>query len=300
METNISEEEAKNALNETERQAEELLKDTEQTHKTLKKANKLLDKIKEIPVIGRIADDIAASIELIRDYKDDRYRCVPTRVIVAALAGILYIINPFDLIPDYIPFIGWLDDSFVFMLILKIGLSMELEKYRKWKKAQEGEPVSNKISQESDEMETYSFSFDIEKPKDIDPKELFTEIKKQVKNCSFTDIQGDEKSGTITAPEHPLEPFHCLDKDAITAVIYEYEIDEVSIKIIIRKKKESLVRGLVELGKSETFFNENVQYISRIFLDAIKALESKQVNPIKTDDSNDEDENTSLFVVSAT
>ena len=158
METNISEEEAKNALNETERQAEELLKDTEQTHKTLKKAAKFLDKIKEIPVIGRIADDIAASIELIRDYKDDRYRCVPTRVIVAALAGILYIINPFDLIPDYIPFIGWLDDSFVFALILKIGLSMELEKYRKWKEAQEDEPVNNKSSPESDESKNQVFT----------------------------------------------------------------------------------------------------------------------------------------------
>ena len=153
MEVNISEEKAKSALNEKEQQAEKLLEDEGQTTETLKKASRLLEKIKKIPVIGKIADDIATSIELIKDFIDGRYRRVPTRVIVSTLAGILYILSPIDLIPDFIPFLGWLDDAFVFTLILNGGLSLELDAYRKWKKTQEGEPVYNKVWTESDEQE---------------------------------------------------------------------------------------------------------------------------------------------------
>ncbi len=153
MKTNITDKEAKAALNEKEQQAEELLKDAAQTRETLNKADKLLDKIKNMPVIGRIADDIATSIELIKDFIDGRYRRVPTRVIISALAGILYIISPIDLIPDIIPVIGWLDDATVFALILNTGLAAELKEYRHWKKTQEGEPVYNKIWSESDESE---------------------------------------------------------------------------------------------------------------------------------------------------
>ena len=85
----------------------------------------------EIPVIGKIADDIATSIDLIKDFINGRYRRVPTRVIVSTFAGILYILSPIDLIPDFIPFFGWLDDAFVFTLILNGGLSLELDAYRK-------------------------------------------------------------------------------------------------------------------------------------------------------------------------
>jgi len=153
MKINITEEQAKTAFNEKEREAEETLKDEERTRETLNKAGKLLDKIKKIPVIGKIADDIATSIELIKDFIDGKYRRVPVPVIVSTLAAILYLLSPFDLIPDFIPGIGWIDDAVVFSLVLNLGLAAELEKYRKWKKFQEGEPVFNKIWPESDESE---------------------------------------------------------------------------------------------------------------------------------------------------
>ena len=132
MNSTISDKEAKSALNEKEREAEEMLNDEHKTKQLLAKAKELLNKIGQLPVISKIVDDVTTTIELIGDSIAGRYE-VPKNIIISALAGIIYIVSPIDLIPDFIPIAGWIDDVAVFSLILQIGLSMELSKYRKWR-----------------------------------------------------------------------------------------------------------------------------------------------------------------------
>lgn len=43
----------------------------------------------------------------------------PLRVKIVLLLGILYLMNPVDLIPDFIPVIGQLDDILVVTLVTK-------------------------------------------------------------------------------------------------------------------------------------------------------------------------------------
>ena len=40
------------------------------------------------------------------------------RNIVLAILAVLYIVSPFDIIPDWFPFIGWLDDIGVLSTLL--------------------------------------------------------------------------------------------------------------------------------------------------------------------------------------
>ena len=47
---------------------------------------------------------------------------------IALVAGILYILSPIDLIPDFIPVIGWMDDGAVFYFLLK-RLMYEINRY---------------------------------------------------------------------------------------------------------------------------------------------------------------------------
>jgi len=51
--------------------------------------------------------------------------------------GLLYFILPMDLVPDYIPFVGFLDDLAVLTTIIH-SLEQELEAYRNWKKINTG------------------------------------------------------------------------------------------------------------------------------------------------------------------
>lgn len=150
MITTFTNEEVRDALFENEQKAEEILKDKQKTQKTLGKAKKLLLKLRNMPVIGKIVDDIAETIEMIKDSVSGKYT-LPTRVLVSALGGIIYIVSPIDIIPDIIPVVGWLDDAAVFMLVLETGLSLELNKYRKWKRLNQ---MIDDYKEESDIMDS--------------------------------------------------------------------------------------------------------------------------------------------------
>lgn len=69
--------------------------------------------------------------QMIREALNGRYRMslFTTLVVILALA---YIIFPFDLLPDYIPFLGWIDDGFAFFLLVK-RLQRETSRYVRFK-----------------------------------------------------------------------------------------------------------------------------------------------------------------------
>jgi uncharacterized membrane protein YkvA (DUF1232 family) len=134
MKSSISEEEARSALEAKEEEAIIILKDAKETDDLLGKAEKLLGKIKKMPIIGALVDDVTTTIELIGDCVEGNYGEIPASMIVSALAAIIYLVSPFDLIPDFMPFAGFFDDALVLTLVLGGGLALELRKYRKWKK----------------------------------------------------------------------------------------------------------------------------------------------------------------------
>ena len=75
-------------------------------------------------------------LALIRDYWRGDYRETPWFTIAAIVFMLLYVLNPFDLVPDMIPFIGLVDDVFAFSIAFKIA-EKDLQRYRKWKLARE-------------------------------------------------------------------------------------------------------------------------------------------------------------------
>ena len=98
MNSTISDKEAKSALNEKEREAEEMLNDEHKTKQLLAKAKELLNKIGQLPVISKIVDDVTTTIELIGDSIAGRYE-VPKNIIISALAGITPCVR-IDVVPE--------------------------------------------------------------------------------------------------------------------------------------------------------------------------------------------------------
>jgi uncharacterized membrane protein YkvA (DUF1232 family) len=78
---------------------------------------------------------------MIKDYRKGFYKAVPWFTIAAIGGAFLYIINPFDLIPDFIPGLGYLDDVTVLTIVVK-WIDSDLHKYLDWKLS------DNKISTE--------------------------------------------------------------------------------------------------------------------------------------------------------
>jgi uncharacterized membrane protein YkvA (DUF1232 family) len=70
-----------------------------------------------------------------KDYVNGDYTEIPKRSIIAILGGIIYFLSPLDIVPDFVPLLGFMDDIFVLNLVYKQVLK-DLEKYKIWKDAQ--------------------------------------------------------------------------------------------------------------------------------------------------------------------
>jgi uncharacterized membrane protein YkvA (DUF1232 family) len=62
------------------------------------------------------------------DYLSGAYTRVPAFTIWIIIFALLYVAGPFDLIPEIIPGMGWLDDAFVVGLVFS-AVSHDLRKY---------------------------------------------------------------------------------------------------------------------------------------------------------------------------
>ena len=82
--------------------------------------------------LSRLLQDFKLLFPLIRDYFKGTYRAVSVKSIIIFLAGLIYIISPFDFIPDYIPGLGQIDDVAILAFCLYL-LEKDLLKYEKWR-----------------------------------------------------------------------------------------------------------------------------------------------------------------------
>ncbi|WP_201550656.1 YkvA family protein [Psychrobacter fjordensis] len=97
--------------------------------------DKLQEKIKDSSHLERFAKDLMLFMSLLKDYYKGNYRKVPYKTISAGVVGLIYTLNPIDIIPDFIPFIGHIDDALVLGFCLKL-IEKDLKKYQIWKNSQ--------------------------------------------------------------------------------------------------------------------------------------------------------------------
>ena len=58
------------------------------------------------------------------------------KFIAAIVFALVYLIAPVDVIPDFIPLVGYIDDTAVFGLLLA-GFRSDIDAYRRWKESQQ-------------------------------------------------------------------------------------------------------------------------------------------------------------------
>jgi len=64
-----------------------------------------------------------------------QYRVVPWLSIGAVVLALVYVIDPIDFIPDYIPFVGYIDDAVVLGILWR-ALQRDVKKFLIWEEKQ--------------------------------------------------------------------------------------------------------------------------------------------------------------------
>jgi curved DNA-binding protein CbpA len=90
---------------------------------------------KAAPSLNQILQNVRDLYSLFKDAVQRKYKLHPMSLGIIG-GGLLYLIIPTDFIPDFIPFVGFLDDVAVLTTIIK-ALQGELLTYRNWKKGNE-------------------------------------------------------------------------------------------------------------------------------------------------------------------
>jgi uncharacterized membrane protein YkvA (DUF1232 family) len=105
-----------------------------------KRLRKLVeDAVGKINIIprGPFADTwpyLMAMIRVVRDYQRGEYRDMAAPKLLIIIAAIIYFVSPFDVIPDWIPVLGHIDDAFVISLALK-SVRADLDTFMAWETA---------------------------------------------------------------------------------------------------------------------------------------------------------------------
>ncbi|MGX8705636.1 MAG: YkvA family protein [bacterium] len=89
-------------------------------------------KLAVIPKIGEHLSNIPLLLSLIRSYNRKEYTQIPLKSVAAIVAAIAYLVNPKDVIPDFIPGIGHIDDKAILDFCHKMVRS-DLDAYRDWR-----------------------------------------------------------------------------------------------------------------------------------------------------------------------
>lgn len=93
----------------------------------INQTGKFLDK----KTFTEVREDLSYMREYLRDILQGKYKDYNTSKLVLIIAGLIYVVSPFDLIPDWLPVGGFLDDITVIRFVFST-VKEELERYKAW------------------------------------------------------------------------------------------------------------------------------------------------------------------------
>ncbi|GAA4378292.1 hypothetical protein GCM10023186_14630 [Hymenobacter koreensis] len=177
--------------------------------------NDAYQKASEKNDLGTIANEAWQSMQtlfrLVKAAASGEYTGIPTPTILGAIAVLIYFLSPIDLVPDFIPVVGLLDDV-ALMAWFMSTLKTELDHFHEWESTRPSVvAVSGNAGNEQGanaSRGSHSPSRELEKAEHSVSSGSFTESNESAKRAGKADLPGGSSpdpanSAAPTEPHHP-------------------------------------------------------------------------------------------------
>lgn len=110
----------------------EIVVDNERLNKLITQANEKLRKVAEKDESKReLFDSVKIIIRMVRSQLSGEYDAFSAKSLFLLVFALLYFVIPTDMIPDFIPLIGFTDDITVLYYVVS-SLAEDISLYREW------------------------------------------------------------------------------------------------------------------------------------------------------------------------
>jgi len=117
---------------EAKKRASSILQDPERLRKLLaSSAQKIRGMGNDNQSLQKLKEQVMTFNRMVRAYVSGEYREIPWKNLLLVTAGVVYFVTPFDLIPDFIPISGFLDDLTVLMWVFN-SVRDSIEEFEEW------------------------------------------------------------------------------------------------------------------------------------------------------------------------
>lgn len=124
------------AVEKSKSKAEDYLKDPEKSKKLLDDAMKKAKSREKLT--GPLADlweNLRTAFRLLQAYFNKKYTTIPWASIVLVVGSVIYFVSPIDLMPDWFPLAGFIDDAAVLVFVLR-QINTDLQRFLEWENEQ--------------------------------------------------------------------------------------------------------------------------------------------------------------------
>lgn len=108
-------------------------KKAKQTMNDREKMDELKNKFLNNPALSKIRDSLCLLWRYLEAVTSKRYTEYSVWALTKIVAVLIYVVNPFGLIPDVIFWAGWLDDILAVGYVISLTTE-ELEKFQAWER----------------------------------------------------------------------------------------------------------------------------------------------------------------------
>lgn len=115
--------------------AKHILSNTARLNEFINKiGQKLSSMVTSNSEVSDFVDKMKLLIRMVKAYAQSDYQVVPWNAIVSILGALIYFVTPLDLIPDFIPLLGLVDDATVILWVFR-SFAKEISAFEVWENA---------------------------------------------------------------------------------------------------------------------------------------------------------------------